>query len=122
MGSESELAFLHSAKNIDVEFCLRQCSMEACDEAGRCFFEQGVWEDLTRDTVEVLTVREKLSEILFDQIKSELPTLIDNIKGQISDCLGTMARLGQVASPSNNNDCFFYKSAKISKIFWRCTL
>ena len=105
-GSESELAFMHLARNLDIEFRLgwhvlknrgfeaRKYSMEARDEAERQFFEQGVWKDLPRDARGVCALREKLSKILFDQIKSELPALVADIEGKISSCRATIAKLG----------------------------
>ncbi len=106
VGSESELAFMQLARNLDIEFRLgwhvlknrgfeaRNCSMEARDEAERQFFEQGVWKELPRDTVGVFTLREKLSEVLFDQIRSELPALVADIEGKISSCRSTISKLG----------------------------
>jgi len=106
VGSESELAFVNLARNMDIAFRLgwhilknrsyetRQLSTEARDDAERQFLNQGAWQDLARDTVGIHALREKLSKILFDQIRAELPMLIEDIEGKINDCRGTLARLG----------------------------
>ena len=106
IGSESELAFVNLARNMDIAFRLgwhilknrsyetRQLSTEARDDAERHFLNQGVWQDLARDTVGIYALREKLSSILFDQIRAELPMLIEDIERKIDDCRTTLARLG----------------------------
>ena len=106
VGSESELAFVNLARNMDIAFRLgwhvlrnrsyesRQLSTESRDDAERQFLSQGAWQDLARDTVGIHALRVKLSKILFDQIRAELPMLIEDIEGKISDCRDTIARLG----------------------------
>lgn len=106
VGSESESAFVNLARNMDITFRLgwhilknrsyetRQLSTKARDDDERHFFDQGAWKDLARDTVGISALREKLSKILFDQIRDELPMLLEDIEGKISDCRGTLARLG----------------------------
>lgn len=106
VGSESESAFVNLARNMDIAFRLgwhvlknrgyetRELSTEARDDAERQFLDQGAWKDLAKDTVGIHTLREKLSKVLFDQIRAELPTLIEDIEGKLNDCRGTLARLG----------------------------
>ena len=106
VGSESELAFVNLARNMDITFRLgwhvlknrsyetRQLSTEARDDDERQFLSQGAWKDLARATVGIYALREKLSKILFDQIRAELPMLIEDIEGKINNCRGTLARLG----------------------------
>ncbi|KAL9045218.1 MAG: hypothetical protein Q9214_001710 [Letrouitia sp. 1 TL-2023] len=105
-GSESEASFVSLARNMDIEFRLgwhvlrnrdyseRQSSMNARNQAEKQFFEQGVWKDFPRDDVGVSTLREKLSDVLFSQIKAELPALIDDIEKQAQDCQATLINLG----------------------------
>lgn len=92
IGSDSELAFVNLARNTDVSFRLgwlvlknrgyeeRESSMEALDEAEQHFFKQDIWKNFPREAVGIFTLREKLSEILFLQIKAELPALVDEIQ------------------------------------------
>ena len=106
VGSESESAFANLARNMDITFRLgwhilknrsyetRQLSTEARDDNERQFLNQGAWKDLPRDTIGIYTLREKLSNILFNQIRAELPMLIKDIEGKIDDCRGIIARLG----------------------------
>ena len=106
VGSESESAFVNLARNMDITFRLgwhilknrsyetRQLSTEARDDNEWQFLNQGAWKGLARDTVGIHALREKLSKILFDQIRAELPMLIEDIEGKIDDCRGTIARLG----------------------------
>jgi len=96
VGSESELAFVNLARNMDIAFRLgwhilknrsyktRQLSTEAWDDAERQFLNQGAWQDLARDTVGIHVLREKLNKILFDQIRVELSMLIEDIAWDVS--------------------------------------
>lgn len=118
MGSESELAFANLARNMDVEFRLgwhvlknrgyemRQCSMEDRDTAEQQFFNQGIWKELARDIVGIAALRERLSKVLFDQIKAELPSLIGDIEENINDCRRILARLGSVRSTADQQRLF----------------
>ena len=106
VGSESEAAFLSLARNTDIVFRLgwhvlknrsyetRELSTEARDDAEREFLSQGAWRDLAKTTVGVYALRERLSKILFDQIQAELPTLIEDIEGKLSQRRSTLAKLG----------------------------
>ncbi|KAL9128773.1 MAG: hypothetical protein Q9217_002622 [Psora testacea] len=106
IGSESETAFVNLARNMDIAFRLgwhvlknrsyetRELSTEARDDDERQFLDQGIWKDLARDTVGIYALREKLSKVLFDQIRVELPMLIEDIEGKINSCRKTLARLG----------------------------
>ena len=94
------------AQNMDIYFCLgwhvlrnrkfeEKGTSAACrDKTERQFFEQGVWKDLPRDSVGIGKLRERLSSIFFGQIKAELPILIQDIEGKISECRSTLAKLG----------------------------
>lgn len=105
-GSESEAAFLSLARNTDIVFRLgwhvlknrsyetRELPTEARDDAEREFLSQGAWKDLARTTVGVYALRERLSKILFNQIQAELPTLIEDIEGKLSQRRSTLAKLG----------------------------
>lgn len=117
-GSESESAFVNLARNMDIAFRLgwhvlknrsyetRQLSAEARDNDEGQFLNQGAWKGLARDTVGIHALREKLSKILFDQIRGELPMLIEDIEGRINDCHGTLARLGPTRHGSDQQRLF----------------
>lgn len=105
-GSESEASFVSLARNMDIEFRLgwhvlrnrdyseRESSMNARNQTEKQYFEQGVWKDFPRDDVGISTLREKLSDVLFSQIKAELPALIDDIETQVQECQATLIKLG----------------------------
>ncbi|KAI9798761.1 MAG: hypothetical protein M1833_004591 [Piccolia ochrophora] len=107
VGSESEGLFVNLASNKDVEFRLgwhvlknrdyeaRNSSSEERDSAERQFFEEGVWKDFPRFRVGVATLRERLSKVLLDQIKAELPHLVDEIESNLRSCQSKLARLGE---------------------------
>jgi len=118
VGSESESAFVNLARNMDIAFRLgwhvlknrsyetRQLSAEARDDDEGQFLNQGAWKGLARDTVGIHALREKLSKILFDQIRGELPMLIEDIEGRINDCHGTLVRLGPTRHGSDQQRLF----------------
>ena len=106
IGSESEESFFSLAQNQDIDFRLgwhvlrnrsyetREDSKDARDKAERQFLDQGVWKNLPRDNVGIFALREKLSTILFNQIRVELPKLIDDLEEKLYDSRGLLARLG----------------------------
>ena len=105
-GSESETAFISLAKNMDISFRLgwhilrnrnfeeRNTSLDERHQAEKRFFEQGAWREFPRDAVGVSALRDKLSDVLFDQIKAELPSLIKDIQKQIDGCQKVLSKLG----------------------------
>lgn len=109
--SKSETTFPNLAKNQDVEFRLgwhilrnrdyrnRDSTMEERDRAKREFFSHGVWMDLPRASVGIDTLRERLSKVLLDQIKAELPSLVEDIQSNLEEC---HSRLAQIGSSSGN--------------------
>lgn len=109
-GSESEKAFVELAQNQDINFRLgwhvvrnrdyesRNTTTEARDIAEAQFFTQGPWTALPRPTVGIGPLRDRLSKILFHQIKSELPGLIRDIQSGIDECRTQLAKLGEPRS------------------------
>jgi len=106
VGSESEIGFINLARNKDIEFRLgwhvlrnrdyetKDCTKEARDLAERQFFSQGVWKDFPRRSVGITTLRDRLSTVLLEQIRTELPSLVDDIQVSIEDCEIQLNRLG----------------------------
>lgn len=106
VGSESESLFVALAKNEDVDFRLgwhvlrnrdyenRNCSTETRNLLETIFFSQGVWQDLPRDLVGISALRKRLSRVLLDQIKCELPSLSADIASNIEDCRSKLTKLG----------------------------
>ena len=105
-GSESELSYLNLARNLDVGFRLgwhvlknrsyetRDSSSAERDEVERTFLGQGVWKDLPRQSVGISALRDKLSQVLLNHIRAELPRLVDDVKEKLEDCKSALDRLG----------------------------
>jgi hypothetical protein len=106
IGSESELAYANLARNQDVEFRLgwhvlrnrdyetRNTSIEARDTAEEHFFSQGVWRDFPRNLVGIISLRARLSQVLLQQIRNELPSLLEEIELNIKEIQGVLDKLG----------------------------
>lgn len=107
VGSESELAYINLARNDDICFRLgwhvlrnrdyesRDSSKEARDLTEKNFFTQGVWRDLPRGIVGINTLRERLSKVLLEQIKTELPSLIKDISTSLEECHARLFKMGE---------------------------
>lgn len=107
VGSESELAYINLARNEDICFRLgwhvlrnrdyesRDSSKEARDLTEKKFFNQGVWRDLPRGIVGIHTLRERLSKVLLEQIKTELPSLIKDISSSLEKCQARLSKMGE---------------------------
>ena len=105
-GSESERSFIGLSKNEDIVFRLgwhivrnrnyeeRNDSNEIRDANETAFFSEGVWKDLARTMVGIKTLRTRLSKVLLDQIKAELPALVLDIETSLEDCATKLAKLG----------------------------
>lgn len=106
VGSESELAYANPAQNQDVELRLgwhvlrnrdyetRSASMEARDAAEEQFFSQGLWKDFPRNLVGITSLRARLSQVLLQQIRNELPSLLEEIELNIKDIQMALDKLG----------------------------
>ena len=120
-GSESEAGFIGLAMNEDVNFRLgwhvlrnrdyesRNSTTGARDIAETVFFSQGVWKDLPRQAVGIVTLRERLSKVLLDQIKAELPSLVDDIQNGVDDCQGKLNKLGGPRSTLDEQRLFLLR-------------
>ena len=120
-GSESEAGFIGLAMNEDVNFRLgwhvlrnrdyesRNSTTGARDIAETVFFSQGVWKELPRQAVGIVTLRERLSKVLLDQIKAELPSLVDDIQNGVDDCQGKLNKLGGPRSTLDEQRLFLLR-------------
>ena len=117
-GSESELAYLNLARNLDVNFRLgwhivknrsyeaRKSSSAERDETERSFLSQGVWQDLPRQSVGIYALRDKLSQVLLNHIRAELPRLVDDIRWKLDDCKSALDRLGPTRDSFDQQQLF----------------
>jgi hypothetical protein len=106
VGSESEMAYANLARNKDVEFRLgwhvlrnrdyetRNTSIEARDEAEERFFSQGLWKDFPRNIVGITSLRVRLSKVLLEQIRNELPSLLEEIEARVQETQKVLDKLG----------------------------
>ena len=106
IGSESETAFVELARNEDIKFrlgwhILKNRSYETrdstTDERNRAeieFLEQGVWKALPRSMVGIVPLRARLSKVLLEQIKAELPSLVIDIQQAIELSEDRLDKLG----------------------------
>lgn len=118
---ESEKAFANLALNQDVEFRLgwhvlrnrgyrtRITTPAERDRAETEFFTQGIWKDLPRAIVGIAKLRDRLSRILLDQIQTELPSLIEDIRGDLEDCQSRLAKLGVRRNTIDEQRLFLFK-------------
>jgi len=103
--SKSEIDFINLTRNKDIEFRLewhvlrnrdyetKDCTKEARDLVERQFFSQNVWKDFSRRSVEIITLRDRLSTVLLEQIRIELSSLVDDIQVSIENCEIQLNRL-----------------------------
>lgn len=106
VGSESEAGFVSLSQNEDIHFRLgwhvvrnrnyeeRNDPTEARDATEAAFFSRGAWASLPRDMVGISSLRGRLSEVLLDHIKAELPALVEDIEDNLDDCQTKLAKLG----------------------------
>ena len=106
-GSDSEAAFISLARNEQVEFRLgwhvvknqdlgnRDSPLGAQDEEEIEFFWHSNFMSLPPRTVGIDRLRERLSEVLFNQIRSELPSLIAEIERGTASCRSELDKLGR---------------------------
>ena len=105
--SKSEESFVNLASNQDVKFKLgwhvvrnhdsqdKDTSREARDRLEKDFFSRGNWTALRRESVGIKSLRERLSVVLFQQIRQELPNLVRDIESGINECRETLTKLGR---------------------------
>ncbi|KAF8243575.1 Dynamin family protein [Wilcoxina mikolae CBS 423.85] len=106
VGSEKEDAFVKLAKNEEIFFglgwhALRNRSYEERDDTfeqrnlkEEVFFETGAWAQLPRETVGITTLRTRLSKLLYDHIKAELPKVCHDIQAALDHCRKELEKLG----------------------------
>ena len=105
-GSDSETAYVKLAQNEDVSFRLgwhvlknrsyetRNASSSERDEEERIFFATGVWAAMDPSCVGVDSLKERLSNVLKEQILHQLPSLLHDVEVGIGESRTKMVRLG----------------------------
>jgi GTPase SAR1 family protein len=106
ISSESKAGYANLARNQDVEFRLgwhvlrnrdyvtRDTSTEDRDQIEELFFSQGIWKEFPKTMVGIASLRTRLSKVLLDQIRAELPSLSQEIDASLQETLQILERLG----------------------------
>jgi hypothetical protein len=102
-GSDGEKLFLSLARNEQVEFHLGWHVVRNLDSSDEHqdrdtvethFLAESNFQSLPAAHLGIVHLRQRLSVVLFDQIKSELPRLIEDIEAGISSCKRGLEKLG----------------------------
>lgn len=127
-GSDSEDDFFSLAKNEDIFFKLgwhvlrnrsyeeRDTTFENRNRLEAAFFERGVWGNLPRDCVGISSLRTRLSTLLLNRIKKELPRVYKEISDGLKDCESQLLKLGERRTTVDEQRVFL---SKISEAFGR---
>lgn len=68
---------------------------EERDAAERKFFSRGLWRGLPKDWTGKDALEPRLSKVLMNQIRAELPALIAEVEGQFKDRTSMVEQLGK---------------------------
>ncbi|KAF8248453.1 hypothetical protein K440DRAFT_583381 [Wilcoxina mikolae CBS 423.85] len=121
VGSESEAAFIRLAKNEDISFGLgwhvlrnrcfeeRDTNFEERNRAEERFFQTGVWMDIARSSVGIGTLRSRLSRLLYDHIKGELPTVYRDICAGLNSSEEKLVKLGDKRETTSEQRVYLTK-------------
>ncbi|KAH8742896.1 dynamin family protein [Diaporthe sp. PMI_573] len=120
-GSESEGSFANLARNQDIEFRLgwhvlrnrdydnRDTSLSTRDSIEMDFFSKGIWGEFPRSAVGIDALRIRLSRVLLDQIRNELPDLVEEIQLSIQETRARLERLGTQRRTLDEQRAFLLK-------------
>ena len=125
-GSQSEVAFISLAQNEDsvVQFRLgwhifknrdyesKDCSFLERNQSKSAFFDQGAWGMLPKDIVGIDSLRRRLSALLLDHIRSELPSLCGEAEEHLRICEGDLKCIGDERSSSRDQTIFLSNLAR----------
>jgi hypothetical protein len=76
------------------------------------FFSQGIWKTLPRGILGVGKLRERLSKVLLDHIKSELPALIREIQNILNTSQQALAALGEHRGTTEEQRLYLLKHSQ----------
>ena len=117
-GSGSENAYLSLARNEDIIFSLGwhvlknrayeegASSFEARNASEATFFKKSNFKTLPRDCVGVDSLRSRLSQLLFDHVKQELPRLREDLEEALADTNSQLEVMGDCRTTAQ--DCRIY--------------
>ena len=134
VGSESEAAFVDLAKNQDVTFrlgwhVLRNRSYESRDASGEernateaAFFSQGIWKDLPSANVGIKPLQNRLSRVLLDQIREELPELLKDIDKGVGETTKKLKKLGEKRANIDDQRLFLLRIGQSFQVLVKAAL
>lgn len=131
-GSESEKSFVSLARNEEKvvffklgwhvlknrSFNERDYTFSQRNRSEASFFKKGIWADFPRDNVGIESLRTRLSVLLFEHIKNELPELRTEIDKKLAE---TTKELGRLGSQRSTVDEQRYYLMKLSMLFYNTT-
>lgn len=100
----------HVLRNRD--FHTRGVTSTERDRIEEEFFSQGVWKSLPRGILGVEQLRERLSRVLLDHIKSELPALIREIQDILNESQEALTRLGDCRGTTEQQRLYLLKHSQ----------
>lgn len=104
----------HTLRNRSFE--TKDASDDERDQTEKEFFSEGNWSSVPRDCVGVDSLRQRLSSILLNHIRSNLPGLINDIRDKILEKEAGLKRLGEPRSTIQQQKGFLLE---LSSVFER---
>ncbi|KAL8663745.1 MAG: hypothetical protein Q9168_008039 [Polycauliona sp. 1 TL-2023] len=120
-GTNSEREFLALARNEDVKFkrgwhVVKNLDLGAGegetkdrDSEESLFFEKSNFKSLPPSSVGISSLRHRLSQVLFDQVRSELPKLVEDIRSGIATARDGLDKLGPSRVTSEEQRAFLIR-------------
>ncbi|KFZ04293.1 hypothetical protein V502_10260 [Pseudogymnoascus sp. VKM F-4520 (FW-2644)] len=120
-GSESEDSFIKLARNERVKFRLgwhviknldsaqkedQKLTLETRNSQEKAYFKESNFNSLPPHNVGIESLRTQLSKVLFNQIRLELPRLVDDIEQRILTTRATKDKLGPNRTGINDQHAF----------------
>lgn len=114
-GTDGEKIFLSLARNEQVDFHLGWHVIRNLDSSDEHqdrdtvearFLEESNFRCLPTAHLGIVHLRQRLSVVLFDQIKAELPRLIEDIEAGISGCRRALEKLGPARASLEEQQSF----------------
>ncbi|OHF03213.1 dynamin family protein [Colletotrichum orchidophilum] len=91
----------HVVRNLP-DYGTSEVDHDSRDVVERKFFESGSWASIPAIHRGISTLRKRLSHVLHDQIKKNLPGVLEEIQGKLAENETELARLGQArTSPAS---------------------
>lgn len=122
-GSESEQAFIALAKNENIHFALgwhvlknrgfadMNHTFDQRNKAEKMFFKASRWMELPPGSLGIEALRVRLSDLLFNHIKEELPSLHVELDDLYRDTLTSLKFLGENRTTLSAQRAFLMKSS-----------